>query len=131
MLMTYMYDRPFPESKNFEMRQFQKTLPGQIGSLIGASLPRIVTGVLGPAAPIAFGIQQMELAYGRSFDERMARSKQSHPGWTNEQRTAEAGATANEAAKVPGIIAFALGIVVIVIAWLTRPRLKEKVAISE
>jgi hypothetical protein len=93
IVMTRTYNWP----KDSEMTRYERTAPGQIAYLIGSSLPSAATGiVLGPVGPFAFAIQQMALAYERSHDD--------------------------EAVKIPGIVAFALGLVVIAIAWFTWPK---------
>lgn len=93
VVMTRTYNWP----KDSQMTRYEKTAPGQIAFIIGSSLPSAATGiVLGTVGPFAFAIQQMALAYERSHDD--------------------------EAVKMPGIVAFALGLAVIAIAWFTWPR---------
>lgn len=93
MFMTRTFDWP----KDSEMTQYQRTIPGQISTLIGASLPSAAAGiVLGPIGPFAFAAQQMALAYERSRN--------------------------NEATKIPVMVAFTLGVVVIAIGWFTWPK---------
>lgn len=119
MLVTRIFDWP----KESEMTPYQRTGPGQISTLIGASLPSAATGIVfGPLGPFLFAYQQNLLAYGRTFDAAMVIARSTHPGWTEEQCRLASSGTAGEAGKAPAIVAFVLGIVVIVIAWLTWPR---------
>jgi len=123
MLVTRMFNWPLFHRP---MVGYQQTIPGQISGLIGASLPSAFTGiVLGPIGPFAVAAQQMALSWGLAYDAAIAKSHDTHPEWTDEERRAVAGQAADAASKLPGIVALGLGLVVLAIAWLTWPRLKR------
>jgi hypothetical protein len=123
MIASMLVTRIFHWPKESEMTPYQRTTPGQISTLIGASLPSAATGiVLGPLGPFLFSYQQILLTYGRTFDSAMVIARRTHPGWTEEQCRLAASETVGEAGKALAIVAFVLGIVVIVIAWVSWPR---------
>jgi hypothetical protein len=86
---------------------YQKTIPGIITKFVGQNAPFLASGILGPLAPAAVGIQMSESAYGENFERDFAKTKAMHPDWTDDQVRATADKTAREASQ----FAFETGIV--------------------
>jgi hypothetical protein len=119
MLMTLLFHWPVHRIDSQSKDPYLQTVPGQISSLIGYSLPSAATGaVLGPLGPIVVAMQQSALSYAEALD----RAQKTHPSWSIEQRAT----AASEARKMPAITALLLGYTLIVIAWLIRPRAKRE-----
>src|SRR5260221_9136335 len=111
-------------------QEYAKTFPGRLASGVAGGLAYVPSLAAGPMAPFLAATQATAGAFREQLDQGIARSHDTHPEWTDEQRLMAALSAATEGAKGAGESALVLGFINVPVAGPLISRIVQKIGIG-